>query len=123
MWYPDYLQPVLDRIVGDFERGIFCDKGWWPLIADLHAEIVNIDPDYSIYQVKEKFGGLRYYTAPSNPLLSEKIGAVVSKYEAIAAKTCEATGASGTLMRRNGCLKTLNESFVNDNSWQPVNAD
>lgn len=36
-------------------------KGWVPLVLELDAKLAAIYPDYTISQVKEKFGGLRYY--------------------------------------------------------------
>lgn len=35
--------------------------GWVPLVDRLHAKLLEIDPDIVVDQVKEKFGGLRYY--------------------------------------------------------------
>jgi len=36
-------------------------KGWWPLLARLDRDIAALAPNYQLLQVKEKFGGLRYY--------------------------------------------------------------
>lgn len=118
MFYPDYLRPVLARIVDQFDKGIWCDKGWWPLIAEMDAELREIDPWYTIYQVKEKFGSLSVYFSASNPELDKNLRDVVVKYQRLAAKTCEATGADGILMKRNGVFKTLNQSFAAQGSWQ-----
>ena len=35
--------------------------GWKNLIKELDSKMSAIDPDYTIEQIKEKFGGLRYY--------------------------------------------------------------
>lgn len=88
--------------------------GWQPLVDSIHMELVQIDPDYKVEQIKEKFGGLRYYfmpscgypslTGPENEYTKEgkvchelwvKMKAVVAKYTEIAAKTCEDCGAQG----------------------------
>lgn len=34
---------------------------WWPAIRLAHEELERIMPGYNIGQIKEKFGGLRYY--------------------------------------------------------------
>lgn len=35
--------------------------GWHPLIAQLHIDLLALDSDYRVSQVKEKFGELRVY--------------------------------------------------------------
>lgn len=35
--------------------------GWHQIVLDLNAEISHLLPDYTISQVKEKFGELRFY--------------------------------------------------------------
>lgn len=126
MDYPEYLQPVLDRISPNYGVFISCDKGWWPLIAKCDKELSLIDPDYTVFQIKEKFGGLRYYYSPSNPLHDEKMAEIISKYEKICSMTCEVTGKHGYLMRKGqrglGLLKTLNEGFLYE-GWEKVNHD
>ena len=34
---------------------------WLEIIFDAHKKMLAIDPSYEISQIKEKFGGLRYY--------------------------------------------------------------
>jgi len=34
---------------------------WLPIIESLHNDLIKIDTSYRLLQVKEKFGGLRYY--------------------------------------------------------------
>ncbi len=38
-------------------------SGWSPIIDRLHRELLALDPDYVLHQIKEKFGTL----APSTP--------------------------------------------------------
>jgi hypothetical protein len=125
MEYPDYLQPVLSRINPEYGVCISCDEGWWKLVSICDKELSLLDPQYTIFQIKEKFGGLRYYYNPSNPHNSESMDLVVRKYEKICSMTCEVTGGHGYLMR-NGSrgmaqLKTLNESFLQQ-GWTKVDA-
>ena len=125
MEYPDYLLPVLSRINPEYGVRISCDEGWWKLVSICDKELSLLDPQYTIFQIKEKFGGLRYYYSPSNPHKSESMDLVVRKYEKICSMTCEVTGGHGYLMR-NGSrgmaqLKTLNENFLQQ-GWTKVDA-
>lgn len=91
-----------------WEKLLRCDDGWINIIAECHSELLAIDKNYSIYQIKEKFGTLRYYCEPSNSKHKEQFNTIVDKYERMSIKTCEVSGASGVLMKKDGCLKTLN---------------
>lgn len=55
------LLRILGRIADGWGRWISCDAGWYPIICRLDREIASIIPEYQINQVKEKFGGLRFY--------------------------------------------------------------
>lgn len=81
------------------------------LIANCDKEISTIDPDYTIFQIKEKFGGLRFYYAPSSPIHESKINEVIEKYERICSMTCEVSGKHGYLMKRSSQYKTLHDSY------------
>lgn len=101
------------------EKYISIDEGWYKLVLDCHNEIVRIDPEYRIHQIKEKFGALRYYCELSDSYwetpVDERvtINAVIARYEAISRVTCEATGKSGVLMvSPGGWYKTLNPEWA-----------
>ena len=114
MNYPDYLSPVLERINPEYGITISCDEGWWSLIALCDKELASVDPLYTVFQIKEKFGGLRYYYSPSNPDSRKKMDEIVLKYEKICSMTCEMTGKHGYLMINGwGLVKTLNNEFLN----------
>lgn len=55
-------QHTLDESSSWFE----CDDGWATLIAELEAKLKALSPAYTVSQVKEKFGGLRYYASPGD---------------------------------------------------------
>jgi hypothetical protein len=94
------------------------DEGWYQLVLDCDNELSGIDPNYDLQQVKEKFGGLRYYFQPSDPKLREEMDAVVAKYEKIASETCEASGGPGVLMKSIGNhYKTLNPEYAEKNMY------
>lgn len=37
------------------------DHPWYPIIKETHDKLTELIPGYNIGQIKEKFGGLRYY--------------------------------------------------------------
>lgn len=80
-------------------------EGWHPVIAALDAEIGKLKPDYRVLQVKEKFGGLRYYIdsldATTRPL--------IAMAESICWAICEACGRTGTLRTDIIWVRTLCE--------------
>jgi len=53
------------RIPDGWGRCISCDAGWYPIIVELDAALANLDPNYEVQQVKEKYGTLRYYCEPA----------------------------------------------------------
>ena len=113
------MTPVVDKMDPTFGRNIDCESGWHGLIIELHERLNAIDPDYRIYQIKEKFGGLRFYFACSSPLFHSEMSKLTETYERISFLTCEKTGKPGELMWRAGCYKTLHVGFIND-GWEPV---
>jgi len=93
-------------------------EGWFPIVEELHKQMVQIDPGYTIQQIKEKFGGLRYYWEPSvnedgfADYHSDRhkiatMRALVSYAEALASRTCEACGLPGSLRDSTGWYVTL----------------
>ena len=119
MEYPDFLKPVLARINPDYGVVISCESGWWTLISNCDKELSAIDPDYTIFQIKEKFGGLRYYYSPSNPDNGTQMDEIVRKYEKICSMTCEVTGKHGYFMKKDFRYRTLHESYI-EQGWAKV---
>ncbi len=78
----------------------FPGDGWFLIIWHLSEKLEKIilrESEESRHlicarQVKEKFGGLRFYMS----LHSDKIGAAISKAEAEALETCEKCGRPGS---------------------------
>lgn len=81
--------------------GLECNDGWKSIIDDTHRKLKYIDPDYKISQIKEKFGGLRYYYDQSpeisyGDIRREIMDDIVRVAEINASNTCELCGASGS---------------------------
>lgn len=100
---------LLEKIVQRFPKGygayIGVGPGWFPLIIELDARLAKIKPDYEVHQVKEKFGGLRYYIGTG----TEEMQNFIIEAEERSYTICEITGKSGRVVYRNGWIKTLNE--------------
>ena len=107
------VEKLKDKILPEYYKSIDVDEGWYQLIVDCDKELTAIDPNYQILQIKQKFGGLRYYFHPSQSDTLKEMQKVIAKYEAIAKITCEATGNPGVLMRsKSGWYKTLDPEYV-----------
>lgn len=97
--------------------GFECGDGWFELIDKLSLQIEtefmrlsvqqNIPEDDlpMAVQVKEKFGGLRFYMSATTDVVS----ALITKAKEEAERTCEQCGAPGTL-RNSGWMMTLCDS-------------
>ena len=85
-------------------RGMECGPGWYKIIDELAAKIENYnqnlpegtEPLYA-EQIKEKFGGLRFYTSYCH----EEIDKLISEAERLSYKICEQCGDPGTVGGKN----------------------
>ena len=80
-----------------------CGDGWLQLIHDLIEELLAAGWDKHILQIKEKFGGLRFYIGSG----SEEIHDIISKYEHLSYETCEVCGETGRIRNDLGWIPTL----------------
>lgn len=104
------LERVLRRIPPRWGRWISCDRGWYPLIVRVDEQLADLDPGYAVHQIKEKFGGLRYYFQPSDGVaksVRDAMAAVVRAAETESDRTCERCGRSGRPRVHQGWHKTL----------------
>ncbi|MGB8478745.1 MAG: hypothetical protein WCE63_07880, partial [Acidobacteriaceae bacterium] len=70
-----------------------------PLVAEYESETGH---QFKVVQVKEKFGGLRFYVEDANEVMRQRIELAELK----SFKTCEACGNSGQ-RRSHGRIQTL----------------
>jgi hypothetical protein len=105
------LEAVLHRIPDGWGRRIWCERGWYPIVVDVDHQLAEMDPAYVVHQVKEKFGGLRYYFTPSDTASKDQVRQmheVASRAERQAAITCEVCGATVDVdLRRGARWQTL----------------
>ena len=78
-------------------------EGWYQLMHDLLEELIKTDWDRDIHQIKEKFGGLRFYVGGA----SQEVFDIISRYEELSYETCEVCGETGKTRRDLGWHRTL----------------
>ncbi len=112
--FEDYLVSI-----GGLENGYYpdrgpittniceCGEGWLDMISKLIQELVDVGWNKQICQIKEKFGGLRFYTNG----LTEGQHQLVRKYESLSYETCEVCGNPGET-RPGGWVRTLCDKHV-----------
>ena len=81
--------------------GMTCGKGWFLLIDELCSKLSD---SAVAEQVKEKFGGLRFYLSGT-----DKDHEVVHEYEKKSLETCETCGEPGKHTNTRGWLRTICE--------------
>ena len=104
--FDNYLQEI-----GGLEDGFFTDRppiayryfcsvgdGWLQLLHDCIEELIAAGWDKCITQIKEKFGGLRFYINGG----SDEVHDIISKYEKLSFETCEVCGKHGELRKDCG---------------------
>lgn len=92
--------------------GFCCGEGWWPILEKLCSNIqshidwknkqAKVIPQVTVAQIKEKFGGLRFYYDGGD----DHIKGMVRMAEAWADATCEDCGAPAT-KQTSGWIKTV----------------
>jgi hypothetical protein len=78
-------------------------SGWNLLIKNLIQDLIRLGWDKEVIQVKEKFGGLRFYINEGTSEIHQRI----AKAEIESMKICEVTGKPGKLRTDIGWYRTL----------------
>lgn len=100
--YAEGLTRILNRFPEGWGRWIDVGRGWYPLIVELDRQITEVVPTYDIYQVKEKFGGLRFYIGPLTPDVFPLVHNLINAAEARSYHTCEVCGVEGNQVTTEG---------------------
>ena len=92
--YQGHTWPITQSLMA---FGFECGDGWFRLIDQLSSDITaidNLDGTTTIaVQVKEKYGGLRFYVSGG----TEAVFEAIDKAEDLSLKTCEVCGEPGTI--------------------------
>lgn len=88
-----------------FLRGVSLDvgAGWLRLLDDLCGKIAATGAGIQVRQVKEKYGGLRFYVDRSTP----EIYALIEAAEMASFHVCQDCGAPGVRTQLAGWTATL----------------
>jgi len=94
--YRGRAKPITENLMA---FGFECSDGWFDIIAELSQKIDDIakaadtpDDDWpEAFQVKEKFGGLRFYVGAA----TDEVFAAIDEAEARSVRTCETCGRPG----------------------------
>lgn len=89
----------------DWSRSLDIGDGWIDLVSDLVDKLLDTGIEFSVLQIKEKFGGLRFYISSLKDPHS-KLSDIISTYEKQSYETCEVCGEPGT-PRKGYWIKTL----------------
>lgn len=84
------LRKIVARIGGGFLKVISVGPGWYDIVIGLDSALSEIYPTYVLYQVKEKFGTLRYYTEVDG---NSSVRNLIEFFEILALETCEECGS------------------------------
>lgn len=96
------FQNILDRFADDIPAVIDCGYGWSELIRECDSALFAEDPNYTISQIKEKFGGLRFYFNPTDMKQYSRLSSIVMAVEEKSLETCETCGEPGYRRRWRG---------------------
>ncbi len=111
------LKNDFPQLYSEIVGGFSCGDGWEPIIRKLSERIVSLNLSHSVevVQVKEKFGGLRYYFDIIYDIENDEdypigeadiVDKLVKEAEAEADQTCEKCGKPGTLNKSGYWLNT-----------------
>lgn len=100
--YDTAVQEIEARRVFSFDSMGSVGYGWRGILTTLVHTLRLTDPEFKIHQIKEKFGGLRFYVGGMSVVGHGLISWAETRSESV----CEACGSWGVL-RENGWWKTL----------------
>lgn len=83
--------------------------GWNLLIKELIQDLINLGWNKEVIQVKEKFGGLRFYIVEGSTAIDNRI----RQSERESTTICEITGNPGKLRTDIGWYRTLCDEEYN----------
>lgn len=104
-----WREEILPRMMlemRNLDHGFSIADGWKTLVCDLVDHLDTYQVPYEILQIKEKFGGLRFYYKAENA--PEGFDAAVAKAEEESLAICEDCGAPGKRLG-DGWIRTLCE--------------
>lgn len=96
-----------DKLNPPIVLGIECNDGWYYILDTLCSVIKDSDAEVHVTQIKEKFGGLRFYhegIKSNSEQETYKILGAINHAEEMCLNTCEICGKPGEF-RNDGWMK------------------
>lgn len=88
-------------------------KGWHPIVNSLIDDLFTLGWNGVLIQIKEKFGGLRFYVGAGNEAIWNRIQQAENK----SFKICEECGKPGEL-RYGGWMRTLCDKHAEEFGYE-----
>ncbi len=124
--YPQLFPKDADGKPREPDCHVWCPVGWQPMVEELCANLCKIVEEknvvFQIEQIKEKFGGLRFYYFYKGDRVDE-ISDLIHEAEERSFKICEVTGEAGELRIKRkgyGWLKTLSDAEAERQGYETL---
>lgn len=112
--FSNYLESIgglkFNKTIIKDRRFFNIKNGWLSLTKEIIDELINQGWNKEIFQVKQKFGGLRFYIGKASP----EIYNLIHKYEYKSYNICEVCGKNGSQHKSlSGWIDTLCDEHKN----------
>lgn len=110
---------IIDALCSNIQSYIHNNNNWREQLLKnnpYNNKIPDELPQVVAVQVKEKFGGLRFYVDRSDSV----VDALISMAESMSYRTCEVCGSPGT-PRRGGWIRTLCDTHAAEQGYDQDN--
>jgi hypothetical protein len=102
--------------INPFHFGFECGDGWVDILSELILKIKELDTKAGVVteviQIKEKFGGLRFYPMHGG---SNEIWKLITEYEQKSYEVCEESGSTKDVgLWTYGWLRTISKTVAED---------
>lgn len=116
------LEEVLGRIQEPWLECLDIEPGWYPIAAQAHRELLVVDADYEVSQVKQKFGELRIGVWHEDPAVRLRLFAVTGAARERSTRTCEWCGGGvdplAELHRRGWVMRLCPSCATFRDAWE-----
>ncbi len=92
-----YPEEIRNRVENGMGCGSAIGEGWYDIIRELDKQIAELYPEYVVNQVKEKFGGLRYYIDDIPDEVHADVYDFINEAYMKANVSCDVCGAPGKI--------------------------
>ncbi len=120
------LEKKYPQFLTDVQCGADCGRGWVPILDNLMGtlDVLQRKEGFTITvaQIKEKFGGLRFYIGAVPTEHYETVYTFIDEAEQLAYVTCEDCGEPGKT-RQGGWIRTLCDECENRLQQRKKTAD